>query len=176
MTYKEYLLSEQWQERRKRVFSRALENANSNNKYGVCERCGYEPKKHCLQVHHKTYANLFNELMEDLELLCPNCHKKETEKQIVNRKELELKERILKSMQERKIEFEIKENISVLSQEDKPVKKELNIVSWNGANAVYDLRSWGNNEDGTKKPLKGMTLTTEEVKCLREVLNKLEIA
>lgn len=173
MTYKEYLLSEQWQERRKKVFSRALANANSNNKYGICEKCSYKPRKHCLQVHHKTYVNLFNEPIEDLELLCPNCHKEETEKQIIDRKELELKERILKTMNERKINFEIKENIGVLTKEEKTVKKELNLVSWNGSSAVYDIRSWGTNEDGTKRPLKGMTLTIEEVECLKEMLNKL---
>lgn len=81
MTYKKYLRSEKWQKKRQAVFERALKNANSDNKFGVCERCGYKPWKPCLQVHHKTYDNVFNEPLEDLELLCPNCHKEETKKQ-----------------------------------------------------------------------------------------------
>ena len=37
-----------------------------------CERCSNKNRK--LEVHHKTYRNLFNEPMEDLELLCCDCH------------------------------------------------------------------------------------------------------
>ena len=35
MTYKKYLLSKEWQEKRKKVFERALKNANSNNEYNI---------------------------------------------------------------------------------------------------------------------------------------------
>jgi cytochrome c len=30
-----------------------------------------------LEIHHKTYKNIFNEKMEDLELLCHSCHQQE---------------------------------------------------------------------------------------------------
>ena len=73
--YKQYLKSTQWQLKRQQVFNRALKNANSKNKYGVCEKCGYEPYKECLQVHHLNYDNVYNEHLEDLILLCPYCHK-----------------------------------------------------------------------------------------------------
>lgn len=46
--YMEYLKSPQWQELRRRVFQRALQNAGSHNLHGVCEKCGYEPWKPCL--------------------------------------------------------------------------------------------------------------------------------
>jgi predicted HNH restriction endonuclease len=75
MTYKQYLNSSKWQQLRQQVFNRARKNANSNNKLGVCERCGYTPWKPCLQVHHINYNNVFNEKLEDLILICPNCHK-----------------------------------------------------------------------------------------------------
>lgn len=42
-----------------------------------CERCGGEPDGTAatrLQVHHKTYERLGDELPEDLELLCRSCH------------------------------------------------------------------------------------------------------
>ncbi len=75
MTYKQYLHTDKWKQKKAEVFKRALTNANSNNLHGVCEQCGYEPWKPCLQVHHVTYDNLYNEKLEDLILLCPRCHK-----------------------------------------------------------------------------------------------------
>lgn len=39
-----------------------------------CERCG---SKALLQVHHKNYASLFNESLDDLEVLCAKCHAQE---------------------------------------------------------------------------------------------------
>ena len=83
MNYKAYLHSQEWQEIRRKVFNRALKNANSNNLHGVCEKCGYEPYKPCLQVHHKSYGEDMNRL-DNLILLCPRCHKKEHAKGIVN--------------------------------------------------------------------------------------------
>lgn len=77
MTYKAYLRSPAWQKLRVKVFDRALKNANSHNRFGVCEKCGYEPWKPCLQLHHKNYDRIFRERLEDLILLCPNCHKAE---------------------------------------------------------------------------------------------------
>lgn len=41
----------------------------------VCERCGYD-KREILVVHHKD-RNRFNNNMENLDLLCPNCHAEE---------------------------------------------------------------------------------------------------
>ena len=41
----------------------------------VCERCGYN-KVEILQVHHKNRNNKDNEL-NNLELICPNCHYEE---------------------------------------------------------------------------------------------------
>ena len=74
--YRKYLQSQKWQEKRKKVFERALKNANSTNRFGVCEKCGYQPWRPILQVHHLTYERVFHEEIEDLILLCPKCHKK----------------------------------------------------------------------------------------------------
>ena len=38
----------------------------------VCERCKYD-KTEILQVHHKD-RNRENNIMDNLELICPNCH------------------------------------------------------------------------------------------------------
>ncbi len=40
-----------------------------------CERCGFV--NNYLDLHHKTYERLFDELPEDVELLCKTCHRKE---------------------------------------------------------------------------------------------------
>lgn len=69
------------------------------------------------------------------------------------------------------IRFEIKKEIAVLSESSKGWKKELNLVSWNGAEAKYDLRDWA---PGHEKMGKGITLTSEEAKQLRTALNEMD--
>ncbi len=63
--------------------------------------------------------------------------------------------------------YEIVERIAILSESGKWTK-ELNKVSWNGRPAKYDLRDW-NHEDG--KIGKGITLTDDEIKYLKHVLD-----
>lgn len=41
-----------------------------------CERCGVEPSTG-LQLHHRSYERLGHEHPEDVELLCPECHRLE---------------------------------------------------------------------------------------------------
>ena len=56
------------------------------------------------------------------------------------------------------VDFKITEQIFSL-QSSGTYTKELNKVSWNGRDPVYDLRGW--NEDHTKMT-KGITLTNDE--------------
>ncbi|GGN51280.1 MULTISPECIES: YdbC family protein [Oceanobacillus] len=65
------------------------------------------------------------------------------------------------------IQYEIIENIVVLSESPKGWTKELNLVSWNGRDPKYDLRDWAPDH---KKMGKGITLTKEEVLKLKESL------
>ena len=65
--------------------------------------------------------------------------------------------------------YEIVEKVAVLSQSG-DTTKELNRVSYNGSPAKYDLRSW-RRTDGEEKLLKGLTLTDEEARALKEALN-----
>ncbi|MBT1318417.1 hypothetical protein FCL64_01970 [Mycoplasma bovis] len=46
-------------------------------------------------------------------------------------------------------------------------KKELNLISWNGGEAKYDIRDWNNDHSRSSK---GITLTLEELKNLRDLL------
>lgn len=70
------------------------------------------------------------------------------------------------------IKYEIKENIGVLSESPKAWKKELNLISWNGKGAKYDIRDWSPEHE---KMGKGITLTADELKKLRDILNKMNL-
>lgn len=60
--YQEYLRSPKWQATREQALARA------GYRCQVCNRSDQ------LQVHHRTYANLGNELPNDLTVLCDPCH------------------------------------------------------------------------------------------------------
>lgn len=66
------------------------------------------------------------------------------------------------------IKYEIKKKIGVLSEGTKGWRKELNLVSWNGAKPKYDLRDWSPDHE---KMGKGITLTEDEIKVLKGLLN-----
>lgn len=70
------------------------------------------------------------------------------------------------------IKFEIKATTGVLSESAKGWKKELNLISWNDKEAKYDIRDWDAEH---KKMGKGVTLTSEELKKLRDILNGMEL-
>ena len=65
------------------------------------------------------------------------------------------------------LRFEIKKSLGCISDEKGGWAKELNIVSWNGNEPKYDIRSW---DDSHEKMGKGITLTEEEAAKLRELL------
>ena len=65
------------------------------------------------------------------------------------------------------ITMEVVKRIAVLSDPEAGYKKELNLVSWNGAEPKIDLRTW--SPEGIA--LKGLTLTEDEAKELCKALN-----
>lgn len=70
------------------------------------------------------------------------------------------------------IKFEIKQTLGTLSESSKGWKKELNLISWNDKAPKYDLRDWDAEH---KKMGKGVTLTEEELKKLKDVLNSMDL-
>ena len=70
------------------------------------------------------------------------------------------------------IKFEIKDTIGLLSESAKGWAKELNLVSWNDKELKYDLREW---DPEHKKMGKGVTLSKEELKKLRDLLNGMDL-
>ena len=70
------------------------------------------------------------------------------------------------------IKFEIIEQLGVLSEGSKGWKKELNLIAWGERDAKYDLRDWAPEH---AKMGKGITLSLEELKELKNLLNSMDI-
>lgn len=68
--------------------------------------------------------------------------------------------------------FEIIKNIGTVAEGKAGWSMELNIVSWGGRPAKYDLRSWSPDH---QKMGKGLTLSSTELSSLKDLLNNIEI-
>ena len=68
--------------------------------------------------------------------------------------------------------FEITQSIGQVAEGKGGWNMELNLVSWGGRPAKYDLRSWSPDHE---KIGKGLTLTKEELLALKDLLNKVEL-
>lgn len=66
--------------------------------------------------------------------------------------------------------YEIKEELGVLSERRGGWTREVNLVSWNGAEPKYDIRDWA---PGHEKMSKGISLSLDEVRNLREILEQI---
>lgn len=64
LVYKKYMCSDEWRSKCEEVFSIRGRR---------CEACGSQKS---IEVHHKTYGNLGYEPLDDLSVVCKNCHKK----------------------------------------------------------------------------------------------------
>ena len=65
------------------------------------------------------------------------------------------------------IKYEITKHIGVLSESAKGWTKELNLISWNGREAKYDIREWAPEHE---KMGKGVTLSEDEMLELNKLL------
>lgn len=65
------------------------------------------------------------------------------------------------------IKYDIVEEIGVLSENAKGWRKELNLISWNGAKPKYDIRDWAPDHE---KMGKGATLSEEELAALKSII------
>ena len=68
------------------------------------------------------------------------------------------------------LKYEIVQHLATIAEGSKGWSKELNLVSWNERDPKFDLREW--SPDHTKMG-KGITLSDEEAKMLREALNEI---
>ena len=70
------------------------------------------------------------------------------------------------------IKYDIEKTVGTLSENDKSWTKELNLISWNDRPAKYDIRDWAPEHE---KMGKGVTLSLEELKALKKILNEMDI-
>lgn len=68
----------------------------------------------------------------------------------------------------KKFDYKVIKHIATLS-ETGSVTKELNLISYAENRPKYDIRGWKTYPDGTRKMLKGLTLTDEEIEVLKTV-------
>ena len=68
--------------------------------------------------------------------------------------------------------YEVTERIAVLSTNARGWERQLNMVSWNGNPPKYDIRDWSPNGSRMSK---GISLTEEELKTLKDILNDMEL-
>ena len=64
--------------------------------------------------------------------------------------------------------YDIVEEIGVLSENAKGWRKELNLISWNGATPKYDIREWAPEHE---KMGQGVTLSKEELEALKKLIS-----
>lgn len=72
------------------------------------------------------------------------------------------------------IKMEVKDVIGVVAQHGSN-SLELRMVSWNGADPKYDLRTWYVDREGNERCNKGLSMTKEDITSLRDLLNSIEL-
>ena len=65
--------------------------------------------------------------------------------------------------------YEITQELCVLSEAKSGWTRELNLISWNGAEPKFDIRDWA---PGHEKMGKGISLSADEVEKLKAILEK----
>ena len=70
------------------------------------------------------------------------------------------------------IKYDIVEEVGVVWESSTGWTKELNLISWNNREAKYDLRDWAPDH---AKMGKGITLSIDELRQLKNLLNNIDI-
>ena len=65
--------------------------------------------------------------------------------------------------------YEITQELGVLSESKSGWTRELNLISWNGAEPKFDIRDWAPEHE---KMGKGISLSSEEIEKLKSILEK----
>ena len=68
--------------------------------------------------------------------------------------------------------FDIKNTLGIISESAKGWKREVNVMTWNNKKAKIDIREWDEKHEQMGK---GITLSKEELKQLKDILNQVDI-
>lgn len=70
------------------------------------------------------------------------------------------------------IKYDIVKEVGVVSENSSGWSKEINLISWNDRAPKYDIRDWA---PGHEKMGKGVTLSADELRELKRILNEMDI-
>ncbi|EEA85986.1 YdbC family protein [Peptacetobacter hiranonis] len=70
------------------------------------------------------------------------------------------------------IKYNIVKEVGVVSENSSGWTKEINLISWNDRAPKYDIRDWA---PGHEKMGKGVTLSADELRELKRILNEMDI-
>ena len=70
------------------------------------------------------------------------------------------------------IKYDIVKEAGVVSENSSGWTKEINLISWNDRTPKYDIRDWA---PGHEKMGKGVTLSADELRELKRILNEMDI-
>lgn len=70
------------------------------------------------------------------------------------------------------IKYDIVKEVGVVSENSSGWTKEINLISWNDRAPKYDIRDWA---PGHEKRGKGVTLSADELRELKRILNEMDI-
>ena len=73
---------------------------------------------------------------------------------------------------DKEIKYEVEGELGTISEGSKGWEKKVRLVSWNGAKPKMDIRDWCEQEDGTERMAKGITLTEDEAITLMMLLKE----
>lgn len=74
-----------------------------------------------------------------------------------------------------KFDYELKQEVGILSQNNKTTK-EVNVIIFNGGSPKLDIRAWNTKADGSKTMYKGIAITKEEAQELKQILDNFDFA
>lgn len=77
-------------------------------------------------------------------------------------------------MNTRELSYEIIKSIGVISEKN-GYTKEVNLISWNGRPPVCDIRGFRIDKDGVRYPLKGISMSKDDLLVLKELLSHIEL-
>ncbi len=60
--------------------------------------------------------------------------------------------------------------LSIKETKNMTVTKELNLISYDNKEPVYDIRNWRKLDTGEKLMMKGITLNEDELKTLKQLI------
>lgn len=70
--------------------------------------------------------------------------------------------------------FEIVESYATLSNYQ-DITKEFNLINYGGKEPLFDIRKWDRSPIAERQMLKGVTLNKDEMRKLKEAINKLDL-